>query len=88
MLTGEDFFCENNQIIHIRNSMEGRIITRELGTIHYANNLHCIWIIEANKVSQADMALNIEVIQSEMEWAPGGAICVGYDYMKVHDGEY
>jgi hypothetical protein len=86
-LAAEDFYCQKNQVVHIENISAGRIITRELDTVHYSNSLHCTWIIQVDSFDQ-DRAIHISVLESHLQWAPVGAICVGYDYVAIHDGVY
>ena len=72
-------------MVDINNFSRGRIITRKNGDTHYDNSLHCTWIIHADS-SDNRQTIQISVLESHLQWAPVGAICVGYDYVIIRDG--
>jgi hypothetical protein len=79
-----DFYCTNPSDQSITGVTSGRIITRNPTATYYDNNMHCSWHVRA---TGADQIIVVDVVESNLHWSPSGAICVGYDYVEVRDGE-
>ncbi|XP_064641115.1 uncharacterized protein LOC135495978 [Lineus longissimus] len=69
-------------VITISGESSGEIKTLLNGESSYGDNRDCVWVIDAG----ANKRIWIEIVTSKLQWAPSGAICEGYDYMRIRNG--
>ena len=82
------FYCKQNRESETITETDGSIITLYDGDTYYRNNQHCIWVIDAangNTGSQARIQITVE--SSSLQWTPENAICNGYDYIEIRNGD-